>query len=106
MVISNNYRCVVISAPELCRNKKFTAWLNQASRGEEGGPRSATWHRPEPTSKRAQGKDTPVGDYSDLFVWKDNGREGSDSDMPASVWNKICKLVGEDFAGIVWIKFF
>lgn len=98
--IEKTYPCVTVSAPDLRRNKAFTAWLNQGARGEIGGPLCATWHRPG-----ADGKDAPISEGSDLFVWMDRSGEGSDSDMPARVWNRLRKLVGDDFAGIIWIKF-
>lgn len=70
-------------------------WLNK--RAADPNSRCATWHIPSPTGS--------PGDYSDLFLWKDNGREGSDSDMPKTIWTQLCNLAGEDFAGILWITF-
>lgn len=94
MEIQHTYPCLRINAPHLREHSAFTAWLNKAAIGESNGPLAATWHR----------TGTP-DDYSDLFAWKDAGKEGSDSDMPEDVWNQLCELAGEPFQGVLWISF-
>lgn len=96
MEIQNHHPCLQINAPELAKHKRFCAWLNKGSGPGTNGPRTATWHRPE---------NKKPGEFSDVFVWKDLGKEGSDTDMPEDVWAKLCKLAGENFAGIIWITF-
>lgn len=91
-------KCVRVNAPELKENPEFVNWLNQAA----GNPdpkvcaRAATWHRPE---------DQTLTEYSDVMVFKDTGHEGSNSDMPEAVWNKLCQLVGKDYDGLISISF-
>lgn len=48
---------------------------------------------------------TKAREYSDIFLWKDSGKEGSDSDMPEHVWEKLCELAGKDFVGVLWVDF-
>jgi len=99
MEIIKRYETLKINAPELRTNPAFVEWLNLASGGKGNGPCAATWHR-------APNGPIPIGEYSDLFVWKDKGREGSDSDMPEECWNQLCNLAGDNFVGLLWIIFY
>lgn len=66
---------LVINAPEFFRNPRFMAWLNDPE------TRVFSWHR----------KGEAASDYSDVVVLVDpslNG-EGTDSDMPESIWRQI-----------------
>jgi hypothetical protein len=98
MEISETYPCLKINAPELKKHKKFREWLEAGATDDKKNPAYtgpvATWHR--------QGA---IAEFSDVFVWKDLGQSGSDSDMPQDVWVKLCQLAGEQFAGILWITF-
>ena len=101
MTIDNQYPCLRINAPELRRHDKFVAWLDRASEGRYAdiGP-VASWHRPWLGNGRGE-----INDYSDIFIWKDSGYEGSNSDMPEDVWNQLVQLAGEEFTGVLWIDF-
>ena len=97
MKLTNSYACAQLNAPELKKHKKFCAWLSRASGSRPSNePRAATWHR----------GGEKLGEFSDLFVWKDRNHEGSDTDMPEDVWNTICDTVGENFCGVIWITFY
>ena len=61
---------------------------------ENGGVNVATWHN---------GEGLP-GEMSDVFVWMEH-MEGSDTDMPEDVWEKLCELTGGNFTGVLWIDF-
>lgn len=98
MKIDASYPVLVISAPELAEHKEFVRWLN-AGVLEDATIPVASWHRPRESGPRAP------DEWSDVFMWMEH-REGSDSDMPEDVWNQICDLAGDTFAGLVWIKFF
>lgn len=68
-------QCLVINAPEFFEDPAFMAWLNN-------GESKVTGHI----------KGNAVADeYSDVVVSVDPGLngEGSDSDMPEYIWNKI-----------------
>jgi hypothetical protein len=92
MEIERNYAEVVeISAPEFYRDPDFLKWLNNPDRHQ------ATWH--------VKGK--RVNEFSDLFFTYDGG-EGSDSDMPSPIWEKIhqeLKQRGVKWC-VVWVKSF
>jgi hypothetical protein len=92
MEIERNYAEVVeIGAPEFYRDPEFLKWLNNKNRNQ------ATWH--------VKGKS--VNEFSDLFFTYDGG-EGSDSDMPTHIWEKIhqeLKKRGLKFC-VVWLKSF
>lgn len=66
-------RGLVINAPDIFTDPAFQAWLT------DDRPKF-TWHR-----------DGPVGEYSDVVVLVDPGLtgEGSDSDMPEHIWDRI-----------------
>lgn len=89
--LKTQYPCLRISGLALLDNPEFGTWLNSGVSRNHSGP--ATWHRAP----------APVGEFSDLFLWKDQGTEGSDSDMPG--WQDVCRLVGSDFVGVIWIDF-
>jgi len=112
MTVDSKINCIRINAPELRKNKAFVAWLHSRSLGQrpdldeplgfslgENCNRVATWHTPENATKPS-----PPGEFSDIFTVIDHG-EGSDSDMPESVWKKIQKLVGPEYHGVVWLTF-
>ena len=101
MKITTTYPTLRINAPELKRNKLFSRWINNASTPKSDFATLATWHRVSPE----KGASTPVGEYSDIFLWKDKGDDGSNSDMPPSIWKKLCKLAGANFEGVLWISF-
>lgn len=66
---------LVINAPEFFEDPEFMAWLNNRDR-------KFTWH--------IRGNSI-ADEYSDVVVCVDpslNG-EGSDSDMPEHIWNRI-----------------
>lgn len=91
---------VKINAPDWYERADFVAWL----RGKAGtGPPPATWHSPE---------NEEPGEYSDVFVTIELGSpvmsfgEGSDSDMPADIWDELCQVVeaaGVQY-GLVWVS--
>lgn len=92
MDIERNYAEVVeISAPEFYRDPEFLKWLNNPDRHQ------ATWH--------VKGKS--VSEFSDLFFTYDGG-EGSDSDMPSHIWEKIHKELKQRGVKwcVVWVKSF
>jgi hypothetical protein len=97
MHLCNPLRIVQVNAPELKGHAAFVAWLNAASGNDPlPGPLAATWHRPW------MGE---IGEYSDLYITKDTGHEGSDSDMPEDVWNAVVALVGADYVGVIRMTF-
>ena len=98
LTIAAKYPSMQIDAAALRGNVDFERWINTAAGYVADGPCAATWHRPQLDAGR-------LTDYSDVFIWKDKGREGSDSDMPKAVWNALCDLAGDDFAGILWLTF-
>ncbi|GHE74919.1 hypothetical protein GCM10019059_38000 [Camelimonas fluminis] len=66
-------RGIVVNAPDVFADPAFQKWLNN------GAPKFS-WHRAG-----------PVSEWSDVVVLVDpslNG-EGSDSDMPADIWDRI-----------------
>jgi hypothetical protein len=74
---------LVINAPEFFEDPTFMAWLNSEQ------PKF-TWHI----------KGNAVADeYSDVVVCVDPGLsgEGSDSDMPEYIWNKIVETCRDQF---------
>lgn len=114
MTLDYQLPCIRINAPELRSHKAFIQWLHLRSLGqslesdaalgfETSGEtyvsRVATWHSPKNLTKPC-----PPGEFSDIFTFIERG-EGSDSDMPASVWKKILKIVGPEFHGVVWLTF-
>lgn len=85
---SSSIKVTVKGQPDAVRH-----WLNSCTAPGYKGATVATWHR--------------FGDYdlscSDIFLWKDHGREGSNTDYP--LWEELVDLVGEEFAGSIWIQF-
>jgi hypothetical protein len=81
---------VRVNAPEVYRDPAFVEWLNDTDTVQ------ATWHK----------KGAPPSDFSDLFFTYDAG-EGSNSDMPGHIWDKICDLIkeheGEMAYCLVWM---
>jgi len=72
-------RGVVINAPEFFADPAFQHWLEDA-------PAKFTWHR-----------DGAMDEWSDVVVLVDpslNG-EGSDSDMPSHIWDRIVDACGD-----------
>ncbi|KVP39979.1 hypothetical protein [Burkholderia ubonensis] len=67
---------LVINAPEFFQDPEFQSWLNNDEK-------KFTWHE----------GGTP-GDWSDVVVMVDPGLggEGSDSDMPEHIWDKIVAI--------------
>ena len=63
-----------INVPEWYEREDFQTWLN-------GNGKQATWHT----------KGAKPNEFSDVFMWYDN-HEGSDSDMPESIWEELCKI--------------
>lgn len=70
-----------INAPEIFADPEFQAWLNN-------GQRKFTWHE--------GGK---PDEWSDTVVMVDPGLtgEGTDSDMPEHIWDKIVEICREHF---------
>ncbi|MDF0491479.1 hypothetical protein PX699_16880 [Sphingobium sp. H39-3-25] len=66
-------RGLVLNVPEIFADSRFQEWLNNDER-------KFTWHR-----------GGPVDEWSDVIVLIDPSLtgEGSDSDMPAEIWNRI-----------------
>lgn len=64
-----------INMPDMFADPAFVKYLNDPANN------IATWHR--------KGEDPH--EYSDCFVWFDNG-EGSHADMPEKWWNLICEI--------------
>ena len=80
-----------LNAPEFFADAEFVAWLNN-------GQHKFTWHT-----------EGSPDEWSDVIVLVDPGLtgEGSDSDMPAHIWNQIieaCKAcllyTSKDWFGI------
>jgi len=69
-------RGIVVNAPEFFADPSFQAWL------DNDNPKF-TWHR-----------GGVPGDWSDVIVLVDPSLsgEGSDSDMPAAIWEQIVEL--------------
>lgn len=87
-VVVGRYLALRLNMPELAKDRAFLAWLNARK------TKCWTWHT----------KGKPIGDYSDLVVWVETNGEGSDSDMPEHVWNKlVAAMGGQD--GLCWISF-
>jgi len=80
-----------LNAPEFYQDPAFVAWLDDPAETQ------ATWHR----------KGFPPNEYSDMFFTWDSG-EGSNSDMPEHIWDKICDIVTEQYGPsgfcIVWLS--
>lgn len=75
-----------INAPEFFKDAGFIDWLNN-------GARKFTWHE---TGHHPE-------EWSDVIVMVDPGftGEGSDSDMPAHIWNQIVEICRAKLGGSV-----
>ncbi len=80
--------CRKVNMPGLKHDRAFRAWLNNAKTN------AMTWHT----------KNNPIGDFSDVAVWVDTNGEGSDSDMPKHVWDRIVEAMAGT-CGLCWITF-
>lgn len=81
---------VRIDAPEFYADAEFQLWLNDPTRNQ------ATWHK----------KGTYPNEYSDMFFTVDPP-DGSDSDMPQHIWDKIVASCAEavgSCACVVWLS--
>ena len=80
---------VSIVAPQWYEREDFRQFIDDPT------SRLATWHP----------KGKPPSEFSDVFVTYDDG-EGSDSDMPAEIWEEICSICRQLHVkyGLVWIK--
>lgn len=88
MDVTHSYLPLVrINAPEFYRDPDFVAWLNDPDRQQ------ATWHR----------KGEPPGPYSDLFFTVDPP-DGSDSDMPEPIWQRILAALPPDKECVIWLS--
>lgn len=78
----HNCKGLVLHVPEFFEDKAFMAWLNDKSKIK------LTWHQ----GGRA-------GDFSDTVVCVDPALtgEGSDSDMPEHIWEKIMEACKSQF---------
>jgi hypothetical protein len=88
------YKCLQINAPEWYQREDFLQYLQQELRQPCPSMGGATWHRGPRASE-----------FSDLFLWFDDG-EGSDSDLvPADIWQELCRICKKARfdAGVVWI---
>ena len=67
-------RGLVLNVPEFFEDEAFMNWLNTRET-------VMTWHR----------RGEPAGEFSDTIVFVDPGLqgEGSDTDMPTAIWNRI-----------------
>lgn len=89
MEVDHNYMPVVkINAPEFYRDQEFLDYLNNAKANGE----IATWH-----------KGLEPNDYSDVFVTCSQG-EGSNSDMPEHIWDRIVEVCKPYNECLVWIQ--
>ena len=86
--IAGRFLALRLNMPELAKDKAFIVWLNASKTN------CWTWHT----------KGKPVGEYSDVVVWVDTNGDGSDSDMPEHVWNKLVTAMNGQ-AGLCWISF-
>ncbi|MBN2579380.1 MAG: hypothetical protein JXB10_10345 [Pirellulales bacterium] len=93
--VGNRYKCLQINAPQWYRREDFMRYLQQELCRPDPGLGAATWHRGPRASE-----------YSDLFLWFEDG-DGSDFGlMPDDIWQELCQICqAADFnGGIVWIK--
>ena len=77
-------KSVVIEAPQFFRTPEFIAWLNN-------GQPKMTWHQ----------VGSQPSEWSDVVVLVDPSLsgEGSDSDMPQDIWDKIVAICKDLFQG-------
>lgn len=86
-----------INAPEIYQDPAFKEWFLNRPPAAEGyqPPTMATWHRPG---------EKEFGEYSDFFMTveflggegdDDFGGDGSESDMPEHIWNKLLRAAWE-----------